>query len=62
MAGLGEKAPLLAEEPEVDILEELKASRPLHPALGRLHDRLVGVASEREITSYDRMHHRHNRK
>jgi hypothetical protein len=62
MAGVEERAPSLVEEPEVDILEELKASRPLHPALGRLHDRLVGVASAREITSYDRMHHRHNRK
>jgi len=50
------------EEPEVDILAELQASRPLHPALGRLHDRLVGVTSAREITSYDRMHHRHSRK
>lgn len=55
-------APLADEEPEVDILTEMKASRPLHPALGRLHDRLVGASSEREITSYDRMHHRHNRK
>lgn len=62
MAVTEEGAPSLVEEPEVDILEELKASRPLHPALGRLHDRLVGMASTREITSYDRMHHRHSRK
>jgi len=62
MAGLEERAPSLVEEPAVDILEELKASRPLHPALGRLHDRLVGLVPQREITSYDRMHHRHNRK
>lgn len=46
---------------EVDVMMELTASRPEHPALGRLHDRLVGASSEREITSYDRMHHRHNR-
>jgi hypothetical protein len=62
MAGVEESAPSLVDEPKVDILEELRASRPLHPALGRLHDHLVGVASAREITSYDRMHHRHNRK
>jgi hypothetical protein len=46
---------------EGDVIMELTASRPEHPALGRLHDRLVGTSSEREITSYDRMHHRHNR-
>ena len=46
---------------EVDVLTELTASRPEHPALGRLHDRLIGSSPEREITSYDRMHHRHNR-
>jgi hypothetical protein len=40
---------------------ELTASKPEHPALGRLHDRLTGESSEHEITSYDRMHHRHNR-
>ena len=51
-----------AAEASVDILEELKSSRPVHPALGRLHDRLVGTTSEREITSYDRMHHRHSRR
>jgi hypothetical protein len=62
MAGLEETAPLQAGASDVDILEELRASRPEHPALERLHDRLVGVKSEREITSYDRMHHRHNRK
>ncbi len=62
MAKLDETAPLSEGEPEVDILAELRASRPLHPALGRLHDRLVGASSEHEITSYDRMHHRHNRK
>ena len=62
MAGSEERAPLSDEEPAVDIMAELMASRPLHPALGRLHDRLVGASSQREITSYDRMHHRHNRK
>jgi hypothetical protein len=57
-----ETAPFSAEEPvEVDVLTELTASRPEHPALGRLHDRLIGDSPDREITSYDRMHHRHNR-
>ena len=56
------EAPLLEVEPELDIVDELQSSRPAHPALGRLHDRLVGVTPQREITSYDRMHHRHNRK
>ena len=51
----------MGEQPEVDVMMELTASRPEHPALGRLHDRLTGESSEREITSYDRMHHRHNR-
>lgn len=49
------------EQAEMDVVVELTASRPEHPALGRLHDRLIGASSEREITSYDRMHHRHNR-
>jgi hypothetical protein len=60
-----EQATSLADNEDsevVDVLAELKASRPMHPALGRLHDRLVGASHEREITSYDRMHHRHNRK
>jgi hypothetical protein len=62
MAVVEEGVPSLVEGPEVNILEELKASRPLHPALGRLHDRIVGMVPTSEITSYDRMHHRHSRK
>ena len=55
-------APSSAEElVETDVMMELTASKPEHPALGRLHDRLTGASSELEITSYDRMHHRHNR-
>ena len=38
----------------------LTARRPIHPALARAHDR-VTQAEPSEITSYDRMHHRHNR-
>lgn len=38
----------------------LQARRPVHPALARAHDR-VTQAEPAEITSYDRMHHRHNR-
>lgn len=48
--------PMLQE----DLVEELRTQRPVHPALGRVHDRLVN-AEELVITSYDRMHHRHNR-
>ena len=43
-----------------DLVEDLRAQRPAHPALSRVHDRLVGAQSM-PITSYDRMHHRHNR-
>lgn len=32
-----------------------------HPVLARAGRRLVAPQGSREITSYDRMHHRHNR-
>lgn len=41
--------------------ERLQDVRPTHPALARVHDTLVGRNDSDEITSYDRMHHRHNR-
>ena len=44
-----------------ELVAEVLASRPEHPALARLHDSLLQTDSDREITSYDRMHHRHNR-
>lgn len=43
-----------------DLSRQLEQARPDHPALARLHDRLQHDEA-REITSYDRMHHRHNR-
>lgn len=39
----------------------LAGSRPTHPALARAHDAVTGRSDHSEITSYDRMHHRHNR-
>lgn len=35
---------------------------PRHPALARVHEKLnKSPGGEAAITSYDRMHHRHNR-
>jgi hypothetical protein len=40
----------------------LKASAPQHPALNRVHAKLVASAeTEVAISRYDRMHHRHSR-
>lgn len=42
----------------------LKNVTPKHPVLRRLHRKLNrerGMRTEAAITSYDRMHHRHNR-
>jgi hypothetical protein len=46
--------------PPDDLAEALRDHRPRHPALSRLHDQAIGAEVE-QITSYDRMHHRHNR-
>lgn len=46
---------------DVGLKASMMARRPQHPALARLHDQLVDGRSLGEITSYDRMHHRHNR-
>ena len=46
-----------------ELKQLLREDRPQHPALARVHDQIVAIG-EREtgsITSYDRMHHRHNR-
>lgn len=40
----------------------LKASAPQHPALNRVHAKLVAsTETEVAISRYDRMHHRHSR-
>lgn len=40
----------------------LKASAPRHPALNRVHAKLVASdETEEAISRYDRMHHRHSR-
>lgn len=51
-------APRTADE----IAQELRSIVPTHPALNRLHRRLVASSEvEAVITSYDRMYHRHAR-
>lgn len=47
---------------EAEIAESLQDGQQDHPALARLARRLEddGTAAD-VITSYDRMHHRHNR-
>lgn len=44
-----------------DLAQVLKVVNPKHPALSRLHTELKAVSGTSVITSYDRMHHRHNR-
>lgn len=41
--------------------EIIKSVAPKHPALSRLHAELKNTSGTAAITSYDRMHHRHNR-
>jgi len=43
-----------------NLVDELREHRPEHPALARLRQRMVN-SEEQQITSYNRMHHRHNR-
>ncbi len=38
----------------------IKSVTPKHPALSRLHTDLKSAGGTSTITSYDRMHHRHN--
>jgi hypothetical protein len=57
---MDDRAGATTVEPQQGMTSELTQRRPRHPALARLHDRLVGAKSQ-QITSYDRMHHRHNR-
>lgn len=45
-----------------EVSQMLKAAAPQHPALNRVHARLVASAgTETVISRYDRMHHRHSR-
>jgi hypothetical protein len=45
-----------------EIGQALKAAAPRHPALNRVHAKLVASAeTEVAIARYDRMHHRHSR-
>lgn len=47
---------------DLDVLEVLRDLTPEHPALARLRgDLIAGSTADQTITSYDRMHHRHNR-
>lgn len=45
---------------EASLADELREHRPDHPVLVRVHRQLID-AEDQQITSYDRMHHRHNR-
>jgi hypothetical protein len=45
---------------EVSLADELREHRPDHPVLVRVHQQLIDT-EDQQITSYDRMHHRHNR-
>lgn len=44
-----------------DSAQIVKKLSPKHPALSRLHAELKNESGTSAITSYDRMHHRHNR-
>lgn len=47
---------------EAEVAQQLRSLVPSHPALNRLHRRLVASSGvETVITSYDRMYHRHSR-
>ena len=51
-----------SENGTLNIAQTLKAAAVTHPGLKRLRTKLVSKGeTEIAITSYDRMHHRHNR-
>ncbi len=53
------QSPELTDEQLVQVLTNVA---PEHPALARVHQKLnKSCGAEAAITSYDRMHHRHNR-
>lgn len=45
---------------QTSLVDELREHLPEHPVLARVHNRLIDT-EDQQITSYDRMHHRHNR-
>lgn len=50
------------ETTSTELVQLLKNIKPKHPALNRVRAKLVASETiETAITSYDRMHHRHNR-
>ena len=54
-----EGSPKLTDEQLVQVWTNVAMS---HPALRRVHQKLnTSSGAEAAITSYDRMHHRHNR-
>lgn len=47
---------------ETKVRSDVLKAEPTNPALQRLQERVIAGAKTSElITSYDRMHHRHNR-
>jgi hypothetical protein len=55
----GKDMPNLTNEQLVQVWTNIA---PSHPALRRVHQKLSTTSgAEAAITSYDRMHHRHNR-
>jgi hypothetical protein len=48
--------------PREELGQMLKAYAPKHPALNRVHAKIIAAAdTEVVISRYDRMHHRHSR-
>jgi hypothetical protein len=62
VSSLPNAAPTHTANVPPDLAELLKSSDTAHPALARLKSRLSATSPvEAIITSYDRLHHRHNR-
>lgn len=56
-----EISPFNVELTAAESAQVIKSVAPKHPALSRLHAELKNSTGTSSITSYDRMHHRHNR-
>lgn len=46
---------------QIERTETLKSHVPVHPILNRMRSKLMETNGLQVISSYDRMHHRHNR-